>query len=135
MFATLFFGVLDTSGLLDYCRAGHPYPLVLDQDFSQVEINPNTGMPLGLIGEVQLDSQLVTIPIGGLAVLYSDGLSEALNNQDTQYGEKRLLETMPKIGHLPAEEICQKLWENVLTFIGDQPQSDDFTVVVIKRVG
>ena len=135
MFATLFFGVLDTGGQLDYCRAGHPYPLVLDQDFSPVETQPNPGMPLGVIEEVQLDSQMVIIPTGGLAVIYSDGLSEALNSQNQQFGSERLAEDLLAVRHLPAQEICQKIWENVQIFMGDQPQSDDFTVVVIKRVG
>jgi sigma-B regulation protein RsbU (phosphoserine phosphatase) len=91
-------------------------------------------MPLGLLEDVQLDAQAVTIPIGGLGVVYSDGLSEALDRFDNQFGEERLVGELPAISHLPADEVCARLWSLVQAFIGDQPQSDDFTVVVIKRV-
>jgi len=135
MFATLLYGVLDGSGQLDYCRAGHPHPLVLDQDLRPVETQPGRGMPLGLLEDVQLDAQAVTIPIGGLAVVYSDGLSEALDRSGNQFGAERLAAELPAISHLPAADVCAQLWSLVEAFMGDQPQSDDFTVVVVKRVG
>jgi serine phosphatase RsbU (regulator of sigma subunit) len=134
MFTTLLYGVLDARGRLDYCRAGHPYPLVLDQNLCPVEIHPGPGMPLGVLEEIQLDAQSVTIPIGGLAVVYSDGLSEALDSRSSQFGEERVAAELPAISHLPAADVCSRLWSLVQAFMGDEPQSDDFTVVVIKRV-
>ena len=135
MYTTLLYGILDSDGQLDYCRAGHPYPLVLDQALNPIETLPNPGMPLGLIEEIHLDAQRVTVPRGGLAVLYSDGLNEALNSQNQQFGKERLAADLAEVCHFPAGEICKKLWGNVQTFIAEQPQSDDFTVVVIKRHG
>jgi sigma-B regulation protein RsbU (phosphoserine phosphatase) len=134
MFATMLYGVLDASGRLDYCRAGHPYPVVLNQNQRPIEIHANNGMPLGLLEEIQLDVQTVTIPIGGIAVMYSDGLNEALDSNDRQFGVARLASELPPISHLPAEYVCTRLWELVQSFVGDQPQIDDFTVMVIKRL-
>jgi phosphoserine phosphatase RsbU/P len=133
MFASLLYCVLDSNGRLEYCRAGHPYPLVLDQDLHPLQIHPCPGMPLGFMEEIQLDAQSLTIPAGGMAVLYSDGLSEALDTRGEQFGEDRLLAELPGLSTLPAAQICACLWDLVQDFAGDEPQSDDFTVIVIKR--
>jgi sigma-B regulation protein RsbU (phosphoserine phosphatase) len=133
MFASLLYGVLHVNGRFDYCRAGHPYPLVMDENMRPVETRADTGMPLGLMEEIQLDAQQVSIPPGGLAVIYSDGLSEALDANGEEFGAERLAAALPALSHLPAEQICKQLWNQVKAFNGKQPQSDDFTVVVIKR--
>lgn len=65
--------------------------------------------------------------------MYSDGLSEAADLTGNEFGQQGLIATLPTISHLPAAEICAKLWERVHSFWSDQPQPDDFTVVVIKR--
>lgn len=133
MFVTLLFGILDASGRFEYCRAGHPHPLLLDQDRHLVGITSRIGMPLGIIEEIKLDTQTVTIPPGGLLVIYSDGLSEALDIHDNQFGAERLATELPIISHLSAAQICAQLLKRVQEFVGGQPQSDDFTVIVIKR--
>ena len=133
MFVTLLYGILDVSGRFDYCRAGHPRPLVLDENMQLVDTTSSPGMALGITDEIELDAQTVTIPTGGLLVIYSDGLSEALDAMDHQFGAGRLADALPEISHLPATQICAQLWKRVQEFVGAQPQSDDFTVVVIKR--
>lgn len=66
-------------------------------------------------------------------IIYSDGMSEALDAGDNQFGVERLAKEVPAIGHLPSTQICSLLWKRVQEFVGEQPQSDDFTVIVIKR--
>ena len=63
-FVTLLYGILDISGRFDYCRAGHPRPLVLDENMRLIEIASSSGMPLGITEEIELDAQTVTIPPG-----------------------------------------------------------------------
>jgi sigma-B regulation protein RsbU (phosphoserine phosphatase) len=133
MFVTLLYGILDISGSFDYCRAGHPYPIVLDSHMQLVEAVSSPGMPLGIDENIELDAQTVVIPTGGLIVMYSDGLSEALDGSDSQYGVERLRNALLTIGHLPAAQICSLIWKEVQEFVGEQPQSDDFTIIVIKR--
>jgi sigma-B regulation protein RsbU (phosphoserine phosphatase) len=135
MFVTLLYGILDISGRFDYCRAGHPHPLVLDRKLSQVETPSHPGMPLGIDDEIVLDAQTVVIPEGGLLVVYSDGLIEALDLADNQFGVERLVRGLPGIAHLQAARICSMIWKQVQEFIGQAPQSDDFTVIVIKHTG
>jgi sigma-B regulation protein RsbU (phosphoserine phosphatase) len=132
-FVTLLYGILDISGRFDYCRAGHPRPLVLDENMRLIEIASSSGMPLGITEEIELDAQTVTIPRGGLVVIYSDGLSEAEDAKNNQFGVERLAYELPTVSHLPAAQVCAHLWRRVQEFGGGQPQSDDFTVIVIKR--
>jgi phosphoserine phosphatase RsbU/P len=133
MFASLIYGVLDESGRFEYCRAGHPYPLGLDQNQARLEIQRSNGMPLGFDDEVDLDVQALVIPVGGMLVLFSDGLSEAMDVHNNEFSEQRLAEMLPALSRLPAAEICPRIWSQVRDFAADAPQSDDFTVVVIKR--
>ncbi len=133
MFVTLLYGILDISGHFDYCRAGHPYPLVFDNHLHLVDLSSSIGMPLGIDDNIELDAQTVVIPTGGLLIIYSDGMSEALDAGDNQFGVERLAKEVPAIGHLPSTQICSLLWKRVQEFVGEQPQSDDFTVIVIKR--
>jgi len=135
MFVTLLYGILDVSGHFDYCRAGHPYPLVLDGHLKQIQIESRTGVPLGILEEVTLDAQSIIIPPGGVMVIYSDGLTEAQDVHGHQFGAFRLAQELPTVCHLPAEQICARLLEQIKVFCGDLPQADDFSVIVIKRSG
>jgi len=135
MFVTLLYGILDISGRFDYCRAGHPHPLVLDENMQVVQTSSNAGMALGIMEQIELDAQAVTIPPGGLLMLYSDGLSEAVDANAEQFSMQRLAQELTGLINLPAAQICSQLWKRVQEFVGDQPQSDDFTVIVIKRMG
>jgi phosphoserine phosphatase RsbU/P len=135
MFVTLLYGVLDMSGRFDYCRAGHPHPLILDENLQPVKTSSNAGMALGILEHIELDAQAVTIPAGGLMVIFTDGLSEALDMNAGQFGTERLVTEVASLSHLPATQICDQLWKRVQEFAGDQPQSDDFTVMVIKHRG
>jgi sigma-B regulation protein RsbU (phosphoserine phosphatase) len=133
MFVTLLYGILDISGRFDYCRAGHPHPLLFDKNLHQIKTSYNSGTALGIFDEIELDAQTVTIPQGGLLVIFSDGLSEALDVNDNQYSVDRLAKELSIVCHLSASQICAELWKRVQEFVGEEPQSDDFTLIVIKR--
>ena len=134
MFVTLLYGILDISGRFDYCRAGHPHPLLLDENCRLIETSSSPGMALGILEDIELDAQAVAIPPGGLLVIYSDGLSEATGADDLQFGTERLAQALTGTSHLPAQQICNQLWNQVKAFVGEQPQSDDITAIVIKRL-
>lgn len=133
MFVTLLYGIMDISGRFDYCRAGHPHPIVVDEEGHLVEAISHPGMALGIIDTIELDAQTLTIPNGGMLVIYSDGLSEALDEKDNQFGTQRLAQELATVSHLSAAQVCDHLWKCIHQFAGSQPQSDDFTVIVIKR--
>ena len=133
MFVTLLYGILNTSGQFDYCRAGHPHPIILGENLNPLNIVTGCGMPLGIMENVELDSRMVDIPPGGMLVIYSDGLYEPQDYSGMQYNKETLAGTLQGIGYLPAYQICSRLWEHAQEFTGGQMQYDDFTVVVVKR--
>ncbi len=134
MFVTLLYSVLDfRTGVLTYWRAGHLPPIVLDADGNCIAVPIDEGQPLGLFYDVRIDQQRVTIPPGGLALLYSDGLSEAADSTGVEFGGERIRQVLSAWRHENAADICQKLWQAVLSHSPRAPHQDDFTTVIVKR--
>jgi phosphoserine phosphatase RsbU/P len=135
LFVTLIYGILDCrAGKLSYTRAGHPPPVVLDPQGQVIQIRMDPGQPLGIFREVELDVQEVTIPPGGLALLYSDGLSEATDAEWQEFGVKRIAQVLSSHRLESASQICHQLWEAVADYSGAMPHQDDFVTVVVKRL-
>jgi len=135
MYVTLLFGVLDlTSGDFTYARAGHPPPYILDEQGQQIKLPVALGQPLGLFEGPTLDEQSVRLPAGGLALIYSDGLSEAANIQDEEFGTDHLQEILAATYQNAPQQVCEQLWEAIKLYTTGLPQQDDFTVVSIQRV-
>jgi serine phosphatase RsbU (regulator of sigma subunit) len=61
-------------------------------------------------------------------------LSEATGADELQFGTERLAKALTELSHLPAEQICNQLWNQVKAFVGEHPQSDDITAIVIRRL-
>ena len=77
----------------------------------------------------------VELAPGDLLVLYTDGVTEALNSEDEPFGEERLKEAIVESRDLPAERLKEEIYGRVTEFQGDQPQFDDLTLVVLKVKG
>ncbi len=136
MFVTLLYGILDCkTGVFKYARAGHPPPMVLDADGKIIDIGMNAGQPMGLFEELDVDVQEVVIPRGGLALLFSDGLNEAADSQDDEFGFDGIKRELFAQRRESANTICEKLWQAVEAHSGEMPHQDDFTTVVVKRYG
>ncbi len=134
MFVTLLYGILDyRTGCLKYARAGHLPPVILDTEGKVMEIDVDAGQPLGLFEDVELDVQQVTIPRGGLALLFSDGLSEATDAQGVEFGFERIRNVLYDHHRDTAKAICTRLWEAANAHIDGDLQQDDFVTVVVKR--
>ena len=99
------------------------------------EITRQHGTPLGLIQDQKYASDQFQLKEEGKLILYTDGIPEALNLKDLQYGSDRLIRTAEKISKGPfnAKEICNLLIADVTKFRGEKPQSDDITVLSIIR--
>jgi serine phosphatase RsbU (regulator of sigma subunit) len=134
MLVTLLYGVLDCeTGILQYSRAGHMPPIVLDKDGCFIEVPMARGQPLGILEDVEIDHQQFTLPQGGMMLLYSDGLNEAADSQEREFGFERIRQELTAHRHKSAGIICQKLWQAVQSHSGEIQHQDDFTTVVIKR--
>jgi serine phosphatase RsbU (regulator of sigma subunit) len=131
-FVTLFYGVLETgNGRLTYVNAGHNPAYVQGRQSLTLD---KTGIPLGMYEGLVWQQKSVYLSPGDLLVAYTDGIPEAINEVDEEFGSKRLLQkVMEGNGHRAAETIAATL-ESVQTFTGSVPQFDDMTLVVIKRL-
>lgn len=135
MFVTVLYGVLDYETCeLRYVRAGHPPPLVLNGQCRVVEVPFEAGQPLGIFGRPLLDEQSVTLPAGGMLLLYSDGLTEAADMQGQEFGLVRALEVIQAYPRASAQEICDCLWERLVEYSRPLPQQDDVTLLCLKSV-
>ncbi len=133
-FVTLLYAVLDCpSGAMSYSRAGHLLPIIVDEQGHFPNMTMQEGQPLGLFEDVKLDRQCITIPRGGMALLHSDGLNEAVDAQGKVFGFERIKAELLACRHESARTICDRLWVAVQNYSDNMLQQDDFTVLVIKR--
>jgi sigma-B regulation protein RsbU (phosphoserine phosphatase) len=133
MFVTLLYGVLDGEALtLKYADAGHPTPLLFkSRDCKYVEESA-TGIALGAKESASYEEQTIKFEPGEVAVFYTDGVTETMNAEGELYGLGRLIEAINKSCQASAEEIMNKILEEISAFRKDREQNDDITLVVLK---
>ena len=135
MFVTLFYGILDhTSHTFTYVNAGHNPPIVFhshDGTFSELAA---TGIAMGVITDAEYTAQEKPLVVGDVIVLYTDGITEAMNVREDMFGEERLYDVIRQSDGLRAEEILAKILTSVKEFTGEYPQSDDITLLVVRVV-
>ena len=129
------FGILDPgSGTLTYCNAGHNPPYLLSaQNRAPVQALRRTGMPLGVFEDASWEQGSAQIASGDALLFYTDGIPEAQNRQAEFFGEKRLLETVQSSLGRSAQDMQDTLLTEVHRFMGDAPQFDDITLMVVVR--
>ena len=135
MFVTLFYAILDARGMtLNYVNAGHNPPLFLKGDASDVLLLKAKGIALGVVDDVTLQSVKVDLVPGDILVLYTDGVTEAINEAEVEFGEARLLRVITENRTLPADALLEKILSAITTFAGSRPQHDDITIMILKAV-
>jgi phosphoserine phosphatase RsbU/P len=135
-YATAFFLRYDPlSGECEYVNGGHNDAIVLRANGS-VELLAATGMPVGLLPKRDFDSARVRIETGDLVMLYSDGVPEAWNHQqeEGEFGMDRIVDCLKATAALPCEAILDHLFRSIDAFVADEPQHDDITMLVLKRM-
>jgi len=125
-FVTMIYGILDPSQrTFTFANAGHPWPVVLNGTCTLM-VETKTGLPLG-IADAAYSESIVALNDGARVLLYSDGISEALNDQQQEFGTARLAELV-KRPYLSTETIL----DDVREFSAGRPAFDDATVVLIS---
>jgi sigma-B regulation protein RsbU (phosphoserine phosphatase) len=131
-YATLFYGVLNTDDhTISYCNAGHNYPFLLRQDGEPLRLKTG-GTVLGCFGTVDYAEDKVTMHPGDVLVIYSDGITEARNAGNEEFGEARLVDVAMRTLGEAAESQILTLIEAVQAHAGETAPTDDMTVVVVK---
>ncbi|MBK9247372.1 MAG: PP2C family protein-serine/threonine phosphatase [Ignavibacteria bacterium] len=133
-FITFFCGIIDSdTGQFAYINAGHNPPMLLRKDKSIHELKEG-GIILGILDTPPPYRMGYTIiERGETLLLYTDGVSEAMNPKDEEFGEAQTTSFLREFSSLPAVDIVDKLIEAVQYHAGIAPQSDDITLAIIKR--
>ena len=134
MFVTVFYGIyhIDT-GELQYCNGGHNSPFLLHAN-GLSEMLPVSRNPIvGAIEGLDFKDDSIQLEVGDTLVLYTDGVNEATNSSFEEYGDDRMAETLTALNGKSCKEIVDGQLESVRAFAGEAEQSDDITILALKR--
>jgi serine phosphatase RsbU (regulator of sigma subunit) len=133
MFVTLFYGVLDVKKKsITYVNAGHNPPIVLSKKGGDIVMLAAKGIALGVMSDIVLEEKEVSLREGDIAILFTDGVTEAINGKQEQFGQERLAKLIVESHTLSAEEIVKRIEREVSAFSEGQPQFDDLTLMAVK---
>lgn len=132
MFCTLFVGVLDLkTGVLNYCNAGHNAPVLISSEGAAfLPVKPN--IPTGTFDGFQFSSETVQFVDNDVLLLYTDGITEAENQFNEQYGDAALIDVVSALRQCDMKELTTLIHSSVNAFVGDAEQSDDITMLAIR---
>ncbi|MGH7492850.1 MAG: PP2C family protein-serine/threonine phosphatase [bacterium] len=133
-FATVFYALLDTQRhLLCYANAGHNDPLLFSGSQPRPRALKTGGIMLGVFSSFPFQEETIALQPGDLLLIYSDGVTEAKNVLDEDFGEERLLELVQKNLAKPAQSLIDEIIQAVQAFAGQTPQHDDLTLMIMRR--
>jgi serine phosphatase RsbU (regulator of sigma subunit)/putative methionine-R-sulfoxide reductase with GAF domain len=133
LFVTVFYAVWNPrTGEVAYANAGHNPPLLARADGSLEELRCR-GMALGVVENIVIEACATRMEPGDALLMYTDGVTDALNANDDDFGAQRLVEAFLANRHQPAEHIVEAVMDGVRAFAGDIPPFDDETVMVLTR--
>ncbi|MFO7698418.1 MAG: SpoIIE family protein phosphatase [Anaerolineae bacterium] len=133
MFVSLVYATIQMdTGSVRYVRAGHNIPLHMHVD-GTISLLAPAGIALGIMQDPELEEDAITLEPGESLVLYTDGITEAWNEAEDEFGMQRLLDVVASGAGASPEELIGRVRDAVETFVGRGAQSDDYTILVVKR--
>ncbi len=133
MFVTLFFGVYEiSSGSLSYINCGHEPLLIVDEDGIKNTLKP-TGPALGAIPEVEYQIAEIILEPGDIFLGFTDGVTEACSPANNLFTKKRLEQSVEGAAGASANRLVETIRQDLFSFIDNAPQSDDITILAVKR--
>ncbi len=133
-YATVFYGVLDKMGAFEYVNAGHVPPLIR-RSSGAIERLDLASFPVGMFPEAEYESAAVKLEKGDFLVIYTDGVSEAVNVKTEMFEEERLQDLLKNFKGQTVEELAEAIRESVRLFSEGAAQSDDITILVVQYKG
>ena len=136
MFVTVFYGIYNVkTGELRYCNGGHNAPCIIHSDgrTELMKVEPN--FIVGALGGMTYKGEKTTLEKGETLLLYTDGVTEAVNPSMEEYGEQRMIDTLSTQTAHTCRETIDGLLQSVRDFAGEAEQSDDITILALKRLG
>ena len=136
MFVTVWMGIIDLrTGRIEFASAGHNPPVVRHSDGSVEFIPSKSGLVMAAMEHTVYEAQTFDLKSGDTLFMYTDGVTEATNNNDELFGDLRLLSSVKKGGDLGTSKICGFVKKEIDTFVQGAPQFDDITMLAVKFVG
>ncbi len=133
LFVTIFYGVWDpTTEQFTYANAGHNPPLLLQPNGAFRPLLGH-GIALGILPETHMKSQSMQLRPGETIILYTDGVTEALNEDFDEFGLDRLQAAARTAARQPVADIVSHITGNIRDHVGQTPQFDDMTLIILKR--
>lgn len=134
MFVTVFYAIYDlTTGTLNYCNAGHTFPHIVRNGGTLERLPPTKSPALGLFDGVKFKENSIQLNPGDMVFMYTDGVNEAMNVNREEFGEGRLDDVLSNLSGSSCQEAIDKVKAGMAGFVQDAEQSDDITMLVLKR--
>ena len=130
-YATMFFGILDDAGSLEFINAGHPSPILMRQGTAE-EAFTEGSFPVGLVPEAEFSTTTLRLEPNDTLVLFSDGVTEAMDPEEQLYGVGRLRAALVGKNEMPLDEIQKTVLESVENFARGARQADDLTILLVR---
>lgn len=130
-YATMFFSILDKDGKLEYINAGHPSPLIL-REGKVTELYTGGSFPVGLVPEAEFRASATNLLPGDTLIMFSDGVTEALDTSDELYGDERLQEAVAGLHKEPLELLQKTVLKSIEEFTRGAKQADDITLLLVR---
>jgi len=135
LFVTVFYGILDTqSGLFAYANGGHCRPLWFEGASGKFRELGARGIILGNLENIKLEERAIELTPGDVLTFYTDGVTESRNIDGALFGKERLRSAVAENPDASAQQTLQEVVHTLNDFTEDAPQSDDFTLLVVKRI-
>src|SRR5260370_411735 len=130
-YATVFFGILDQDGHLEFINAGHPSPFLIRRGTAE-EAFTEGSFPVGLVPEARYAAACLKLEPGDTLVLFTDGVTEAMDPDEQLFGVPRLKEILTSQTECPLEQLQKCVLEAVETFTRCAHQADDLTLLIVR---
>ena len=136
MFVTLIYAVYDPSTRkLTFANGGHNTPVLIDGDGNATRLPLTGGVALGLVPGMKYEQSSITLSAGDNVILYTDGVTEAMNEHEEEFGMERLESLFSESRPPEARAVNDVIFDAVMEFAGDAPQSDDITCMTLRAGG
>jgi sigma-B regulation protein RsbU (phosphoserine phosphatase) len=130
-YATMFFGILDQDGHLEFINAGHPSPFLIRRGVAE-EAFTEGSYPVGLVPEAEYTAACLKLEPGDTLVLFSDGVTEAMDPDEQLFGVPRLKQLLTGQTECPLEQLQKCVLEAVENFTRGAHQADDLTLLIVR---
>jgi serine phosphatase RsbU (regulator of sigma subunit) len=130
-YATMFFGILDQDGEMDYINAGHPSPFLIRHGVAEEPFTEGS-YPVGLVQEAEYVTARVKLEPGDTLILFSDGVTEAMDPSEELYGVPRLREVLTGQSDCALDKLQKSILESVENFAKGAHQADDLTLLIVR---